>query len=413
MSLPSDSTLREMLVASGDDYFIPFKTSEGKPGGKALVLHAYRSAEHALEEGRDPVAAIRYAWVGPKGNMSDRAWEEHYRQASRMFSASGLQKGNPMLQVTLKRGRKTKTVRVNPSHSRLKRAGYKRTLAVGGGIGWVDGNRPWIEYARGGRAMKGEPSTVYRKRYFKTIAERDRALFDNPKRRRKNPHSEQVELKLFIDSDGDLYRQTKGPIEKNLTKKFVKGTYNHKLAVKLWKYLADNGAKKYAKDFSLASDWNRMFSVADRTAVAQALADDWLAEMKAGNRHNPCRTRRNPRVSKSVMSAMTSKQMRKALRREHPAMSRGEHAAASVNHNKKAQRCDVLWGRIADKASREVFGRPFGLGDYRVSGVGRDEFSERHKNMLRKIARQGDMHRRYAHVHALLAGVTAMRKVSK
>lgn len=191
------------------------------------------------------------------------------------------------LLVTLKRGRKTKTVRVNPSHSRLKRAGYKRTLAVGGGIGWVDGNRPWIEYARGGRAMKGEPSTVYRKRYFKTIAERDRALFDNPKRRRKNPHSEQVELKLFIDSDGDLYRRIKGPIEKNLTKKFVKGTYNHKLAVKAWKYLADEGAKKYAKDFSIGSDWNRMFSVADRKEVAQQLADDWLAELKAGNRHNP------------------------------------------------------------------------------------------------------------------------------
>lgn len=122
----------------------------------------------------------------------------------------------------------------------------------------------------------------------------------NPRGRDSGLDTTQTELKLFIDSDGDLYRQIKGPIEKNLTKKFVKGTYNHKLAVKAWKYLADEGAKKYAKDFSIGSDWNRMFSVADRAAVAQALADDWLAELKAGNRHNPPR-RRNPCVSKTTV----------------------------------------------------------------------------------------------------------------
>ncbi len=125
----------------------------------------------------------------------------------------------------------------------------------------------------------------------------------NPRGRDSGLDTTQTELKLFIDNDGDLYRRQTAPIQKNLTKKFVKGTYNHKLAVKLWKYLADNGAKKYAKDFSLASDWNTIFTVSDRAAVAQALADDWLAELKAGNRHNPLRRG----SSRSTVSANISK----------------------------------------------------------------------------------------------------------
>jgi len=117
---------------------------------------------------------------------------------------------------------------------------------------------------------------------------------------RSNPAGEQTELRLFIDNDGTLYRQTTVPIQKNLTKKFVKGTYNHTKAVKLWKYLADAGAKKYSKDHSDGKDWNTMFTVADRKAVAKELADAWLAELQAGNRHNP-RGRRNPRVSKTKL----------------------------------------------------------------------------------------------------------------
>lgn len=195
------------------------------------------------------------------------------------------------LLITLKRGRKTKTIRCNPSSHR----GHKKK------------GRGWLYRGHFSHPMDMIPLPVVAEARTKKKLKRDlrcpsyKGLTGHFSRVRVNPGAEQTELKLFIDNDGDLYRQQTAPIQKNLTKKFVKKTYNHKLAVKLWKYLADAGAKKYAKDFSIASDWNTMFSVADRNAVAQELADDWLAEMKSGNRHNPRRMRRNPRVAKTKL----------------------------------------------------------------------------------------------------------------
>lgn len=210
------------------------------------------------------------------------------------------------LLITLRRGNKTKKVRVNPrfkGKTHFDPALKKRVVT--GRIRKADRvlSRIIAEVLADERHAAGG---LYKKKFrgsnWRWKDSRNRITgkrhFASSRMPRRNPETEQTELKLFIDNDGDLYRQQTAPIQKNLTKKFVKGTYNHKLAVKLWKYLADNGAKKYAKDFSVGSDWNTMFTVADRKAVAQALADDWLAEMKSGNRHNPgCR--RNPRVAKT------------------------------------------------------------------------------------------------------------------
>lgn len=135
--------------------------------------------------------------------------------------------------------------------------------------------------------MKGEPSTVYRKRHFKTIAERDAALFNNPRRRRNPDSAEAVELKLFIDNDGTLYERQTVPIQQNLSLKFTKGRYDHAKAPKLWMYLVDNGAKEYARQFDNVSRWNLLFPISVRREVAKALADDWYKEMKAGNLNLP------------------------------------------------------------------------------------------------------------------------------
>ena len=48
------------------------------------------------------------------------------------------------------------------------------------------------------------------------------------------------ELRIFIDNDGDLYRQQLTPIIKNLLRKIKSGKYDHKKAPKLWMYLVDN-----------------------------------------------------------------------------------------------------------------------------------------------------------------------------
>jgi hypothetical protein len=57
------------------------------------------------------------------------------------------------------------------------------------------------------------------------------------------------ELTLFAVNDGDLYRQRAQPIIKNLARKMTKGVYNHDLACKGWRYLADDAAKRYTKEF--------------------------------------------------------------------------------------------------------------------------------------------------------------------
>lgn len=86
------------------------------------------------------------------------------------------------------------------------------------------------------------------------------------------------ELKYYGENHSDLYRQRTVPIQRNLSKKWNKGVYNHELAVKLWKYWADDAARRYAKEFVVP-----VANVPTRLAVAKMMADDWQAELEAGN----------------------------------------------------------------------------------------------------------------------------------
>lgn len=91
----------------------------------------------------------------------------------------------------------------------------------------------------------------------------------------KEGETEIDKLKIFIDNDGDLYRQQKVPMYKNLSKKMIKGTYDKELAKKLMMYLVEAGAKKYAKEAGPNAVWHEMFSMADRKQVASELVDDF------------------------------------------------------------------------------------------------------------------------------------------
>lgn len=92
------------------------------------------------------------------------------------------------------------------------------------------------------------------------------------------------ELELYIANDGDLYRRQHIPIIKNLMVKHGQGRYNRDLAVKLFMYLVDAGAKKYAKDHgSPGAKWHEMFPKAERTHVAQMLRDSFEDDAKDGS----------------------------------------------------------------------------------------------------------------------------------
>jgi hypothetical protein len=90
-----------------------------------------------------------------------------------------------------------------------------------------------------------------------------------------------TELKLYIDNDGDLYRRQTTSILKNLATKKVRSQYKHDLAVKLFGYLVEAGAKKYAKEFG--GTWNKMFDVPTRKHVAEELTRDFEVEFELGN----------------------------------------------------------------------------------------------------------------------------------
>ena len=85
-----------------------------------------------------------------------------------------------------------------------------------------------------------------------------------------------IELKLYIENDGDLYKQKIIPIVKNIQKKMKSGKYDHKKAPKLWIYLVDEGAKKYQKEFPGVK-----FSKQEKEAVAQEYADEYRDEIEA------------------------------------------------------------------------------------------------------------------------------------
>lgn len=93
-----------------------------------------------------------------------------------------------------------------------------------------------------------------------------------------------TELRLYIDNDSALYQGQATSIYKNLATKKARGAYKHDLAVKLFGYLVESGAKKYAKEFG--GTWHQMFDVPTRKAVAEELTDAFEAEAKLGNYDN-------------------------------------------------------------------------------------------------------------------------------
>jgi hypothetical protein len=95
-----------------------------------------------------------------------------------------------------------------------------------------------------------------------------------------------TELELYIDNDASLYRRRGEPILKNLSKKWMQGKYEHPKAVKLFMYLADDGAKQYAKEYASPSEWNKIFSVATRKSYAERAARHFETEALLGNIHH-------------------------------------------------------------------------------------------------------------------------------
>ena len=90
------------------------------------------------------------------------------------------------------------------------------------------------------------------------------------------------EIEMYIDNNGNLYRQQFLPIIKNIQRKIKAGRYDHALAPKLWGYLIENGMKMYAKE-NRDPRWMDLLSTKDRKVLAQKYADVYYDEIMNGN----------------------------------------------------------------------------------------------------------------------------------
>lgn len=99
--------------------------------------------------------------------------------------------------------------------------------------------------------------------------------------------AEAQELATYIENDRDLYHQQElsiTSITKNLATKMAKGVYDKEKAIKLWMYLMEAGAKKYAKEFDI--DWKTIFPKKVQQEAAEMFNETFLTEYSLGNYHN-------------------------------------------------------------------------------------------------------------------------------
>jgi len=95
------------------------------------------------------------------------------------------------------------------------------------------------------------------------------------------------ELKIFLDNDAQLYKQSTLPFIKNYITKVAQGKFNKAMAVKgIANNLMKFAAQKYAKDYGSGDDWHSMFSTATRQAAAEEWVEEWFDEAELGNYDN-------------------------------------------------------------------------------------------------------------------------------
>jgi|GEM_PF-1161062 len=143
--------------------------------------------------------------------------------------------------------------------------------------GWTDEEEDDFDYGMDA----DEYESVVRRRWRRYVKER-RRMARRIALREVADTAAADELVLFIENDGQLYRQQHQPIQKNLITKWAKGVYDSRLAVKLFGYLVDNGAKKYAKEIGDGQPWNQMFDRDTRIRAAELLRDSFEVSAKEG-----------------------------------------------------------------------------------------------------------------------------------
>ena len=109
---------------------------------------------------------------------------------------------------------------------------------------------------------------------------------------------------------------------------------------------------------------------------------------------------RRPKWNTTVNPLMDSREGGRILRQRTADWSKEDHDDAIAAHLKASKDAEDAWGKAAEEAAQATFGRPYdAIQDYKVSGVGRDEFSDAFKDRLRRAASDKWSHRSAAEAH--------------
>ncbi len=116
---------------------------------------------------------------------------------------------------------------------------------------------------------------------------------------------------------------------------------------------------------------------------------------------------------KSVLTAHSGSDGARILRLEMPNLTKEEHLKLAREHLMQSLVCQRQYGEALNEAAMSLWGRPWAVTDYRVSAVGREEFSDEQKSKLRglseKIWQHGDIGRAHARASGLRsAGLVAL-----
>lgn len=95
----------------------------------------------------------------------------------------------------------------------------------------------------------------------------------------------------------------------------------------------------------------------------------------------------------------------KALRRNLPDWTAQDHADAATAHALAGNRADREWGTVRDAEHQRVFKKSAEFTDYKISGIGRDEYSPKVKDRLRALAHGASQHHGLHGAHDLAAKV--------
>jgi hypothetical protein len=94
----------------------------------------------------------------------------------------------------------------------------------------------------------------------------------------------------------------------------------------------------------------------------------------------------------------------KLLRRRLPDFTKENHESAARYFSNEQKRAKGIWNTMIEKEHLRVFGKPFQITDYKISGIGRDEYSENVKNALWKWVRYASDVGAAADAHWMAAG---------